>query len=71
MTRRLAIKETLWRNHLTNVWLVAQLEKCGMEVSQTEFSQALTGARQNVKSEMIIDRALEVLADYERRMNDT
>ncbi len=66
----LRIKNSLLKNHLSQTWLMAQLEKFGIRTDSTELSAALSGRRKGPKVEQVIEASLKIVENYEWRMND-
>lgn len=62
------IRLMLYRNTLTNAWLVNRLEERGVITEKTEMSSVLRGVRKGEKAETIIKTSLEILDDYESKM---
>ena len=62
------IRLMLYRNTLTNAWLVNRLEEKGVITEKTEMSSVLRGVRKGAKAETIIKTSLEILDDYESKM---
>ncbi len=62
------IRLMLYRNTLTNTWLVNRLEERGIITEKTEMSSVLRGVRKGAKAETIIKTSLEILDDYESKM---
>lgn len=62
------IRLMLYRNTLTNAWLVNRLEERGVITEKTEMSSVLRGVRKGAKAETIINTSLEILDDYESKM---
>ncbi len=62
------IRLMLYRNTLTNAWLVNRLEERGVVTEKTEMSSVLRGVRKGAKAETIIKTSLEILDDYESKM---
>lgn len=62
------IRLMLYRNTLTNAWLVNRLEERGVVTEKTEMSSVLRGVRKGAKAETIIKNSLEILNDYEAKM---
>lgn len=62
------IRLMLYRNTLTNVWLVNRLEERGVITEKTEMSSVLRGVRRGAKAETIIKNSLDILSDYEEKM---
>ena len=62
------IRLMLYRNTLTNAWLVNRLEERGVITEKTEMSSVLRGVRKGAKAENIIKTSLEILDDYESKM---
>ena len=62
------IRLMLYRNTLTNAWLVNRLEERGIITEKTEMSSVLRGVRKGTKAESIINTSLEILEEYEAKM---
>ncbi len=62
------IRMMLYRNTLTNAWLVNRLEKKGINTEKTEMSSVLRGVRKGAKAESIIKASIEILDFYEKVM---
>lgn len=62
------IRLMLYRNTLTNAWLVNRLEERGIITEKTEMSSILRGVRKGAKAESIINTSLEILEEYEAKM---
>lgn len=62
------IRLMLYRNTLTNAWLVNRLEERGVVTEKTEMSSVLRGVRKGAKAETIIKTSLEILDGYEAKM---
>ena len=62
------IRLMLYRNTLTNAWLVNRLEEKGVITEKTEMSSVLRGVRKGAKAETIIKTSLDILSDYEEKM---
>ena len=62
------IRLMLYRNTLTNAWLINRLEERGIITEKTEMSSVLRGVRKGAKAETIIKTSLEILDDYESKM---
>ena len=62
------IRLMLYRNTLTNAWLVNRLEERGVITEKTEMSSVLRGVRKGAKAESIIKTSLEILDDYVSKM---
>lgn len=62
------IRLMLYRNTLTNTWLVNRLEEKGVNTEKTEMSSVLRGVRKGPKAETIIKTSLEILENYEEKM---
>lgn len=62
------IRLMLYRNTLTNAWLVNRLEERGVITEKTEMSSVLRGVRKGAKAETVIKTSLEILDDYESKM---
>lgn len=62
------IRLMLYQNTLTNAWLVNRLEEKGVNTEKTEMSSVLRGVRKGAKAETIIKTSLEILENYEEKM---
>lgn len=62
------IRLMLYRNTLTNAWLVNRLEEKGINTEKTEMSSVLRGVRKGAKAESIIKSSIDILSDYEEKM---
>ena len=62
------IRLMLYRNTLTNAWLVNRLEERGIITEKTEMSSVLRGVRKGAKAESIINTSLEILEEYEAKI---
>lgn len=62
------IRLMLFRNTLTNAWLINRLEERGIITEKTEMSSVLRGTRKGAKAESIIKTSLGILDDYESKM---
>lgn len=62
--KRDQVRMLLCRYHLTNGWLMCELEKIGIEVDKSSLSEILTGRRKRKKAETVINGALTILAKY-------
>jgi hypothetical protein len=62
------IRMMLYRNTLTNAWLVNRLEEKGINTEKTEMSSVLRGVRKGAKAESIIKASIEILDFYEKAM---
>lgn len=62
------IRQMLYRNTLTNVWLINRLEERGIITEKTEMSSILRGARRGAKAETVIKTSLDILDEYESKM---
>ena len=60
------IRLMLYRNTLTNAWLVNRLEEKGINTEKTEMSSVLRGVRKGAKAESIIKASEEILNYYEK-----
>ena len=60
------IRLMLYRNTLTNAWLVNRLEERGINTEKTEMSSVLRGVRKGAKAERIIKTSIEILEYYEK-----
>lgn len=61
------IRLMLYRNTLTNAWLVNRLEERGVITEKTEMSSVLRGVRKGAKAETIIKTSLESSMTMNRR----
>lgn len=60
------IRMMLYRNTLTNAWLINRLEEKGVITEKTVMSAVLRGTRKGKKAESIITTSLEILEYYEK-----
>lgn len=67
--KRDRIRLMLYRNALTNTWLINRLDEKGITTDKTEMSSVLRGARKGAKAEKIINVSVEILEFYEIAMN--
>ena len=58
------VKILLLKYHLTYAWLINELDKRGLLVSNTELSDILNGRRRGGKAVEVINMAVEVLNKY-------
>jgi hypothetical protein len=65
------IRMMLYRNTLTNAWLINRLGERGINTEKTEMSSVLRGVRKGAKAENIIRTSLVILEEYERKMGVT
>lgn len=56
------IKSRLALMGRTQLWLIAELGKRGIKVSETEFSHILAGRRNGPKAELVLETAYEIVA---------
>ena len=59
------IRLMLYRNTLTNAWLINRLEEKGINTEKTEMSSVLRGVRKGAKAESIIKTSVDILTEYE------
>ncbi len=69
MSKRDLIRRKLFENHLTQVWLVNQLELRGVNIDKTVLVGALNGSRKGPQVDTVIRVSLEVLEKYEKAMS--
>lgn len=62
------IRMMLYRNTLTNAWIINRLEEKGINTEKSEMSSVLRGVRKGTKAESIIKASLEILEHYEKIM---
>lgn len=62
------IRMMLYRNTLTNAWLINRLEEKGINTEKTEMSSVLRGVRKGTKAKNIIKTSIEILEFYEKAM---
>lgn len=62
------IRMMLYRNTLTNAWLINRLEEKGINTEKTEMSSVLRGVRKGTKAKNIIKASIEILEFYEKAM---
>ena len=66
--KRLQIKEMLFRNTLTQNWLINRLQEHGVKTDKTELSAILNKRRKGNKVTLVLDTSLLILRDYEKRL---
>ena len=54
----------LYRNTLTNAWLINRLEEKGINTEKSEMSSVLRGVRKGAKAESIIKTSVKILKYY-------
>jgi len=64
----LQIKEMLFRNTLTQNWLINRLQEHGVKTDKTELSAILNKRRKGNKVTLVLDTSLLILRDYEKRL---
>lgn len=62
------IRMMLYRNTLTNTWLINRLEEKGINTEKSELSSVLRGVRKGAKAENIIKTSVVILDNYETKM---
>ena len=60
------IRLMLYRNSLSNTWLINRLAERNISTEKTEFSSVLRGMRKGVKAESIILESIKILEYYEK-----
>lgn len=65
MNERQQIRIRLQLNHLSAVWLIAQLERQGISTDRATFSAIIAGTRTGPKVDLIIQKSKEILDEYE------
>lgn len=63
--KRDAVRAMLYRNRLSQSWLIFELEKTGVVVDKSSLSEILSGVRQKKKAAEVIEAACVILARYE------
>lgn len=58
------IKDWLDKNKLRNQWMIAELAKRGLQVSESNFCHALSGLRKSPRAMMILSLSEEIIAEY-------
>lgn len=58
------IRLMLYRNTLTNAWLINRLEEKGINTEKSEMSSVLRGVRKGAKAESIIKTSVKILKYY-------
>jgi len=59
------IRLRLRRHRLSYVWLIGQLALRGVVTDKTEMSSIISGTRNGLKAETILDLSKEILDTYE------
>ena len=62
------IRMMLFRNTLTNAWLINRLEERDIITEKSEMSSVLRGVRKGAKAEKIILNSIDILERYETMM---
>lgn len=62
------IRMMLFRNTLTNAWLINRLEERDIITEKSEMSSVLRGVRKGAKAEKIIMNSIDILERYEMVM---
>ncbi len=62
------IRMMLFRNTLTNAWLINRLEERDIITEKSEMSSVLRGVRKGAKAEKIIMNSIDILERYETMM---
>ena len=60
------IRRRLSENHLTNIWLIAELEKRGVKVTRTYLSRIISGSSVDGISQKVRTTSILILDAYER-----
>ena len=68
MEMRDDIRSRLYRNTLTQRWLINRLTERDISTDQTELSSILAGVRKGSKSVKVLNTCVEILDDYEQIM---
>lgn len=68
MEMRDDIRSRLYRNTLTQRWLINRLTERDVSTDQTELSSILAGVRKGPKSVKVLNACVEILDDYEQIM---
>lgn len=63
---RKMIRVKLAEHNLTQVWLRGKLEDDGIITDKTELCSVLKGSRKGAKAEKIINKAIEIINEYEK-----
>lgn len=63
---RKMIRVKLAEHNLTQVWLRGKLEDDGIITDKTELCSVLKGSRKGTKAEKIINKAIEIINEYEK-----
>lgn len=58
------VKELLRKYRLTQVWLLHQLKKYGIEADKSELSSILSESRSGPKTRNVLAISLEILNEY-------
>lgn len=59
------VRIMLFKNNLSQTWLLSRLAEDGIVIGKSELSYALSGIRAGGKCEKIVQASLKILTDYE------
>lgn len=62
-----SVRERLKRHRLSFVWLILELDKCGIVTDKTEVSSVFAGTRRGAKADSIVQTSIAILDDYEKK----
>lgn len=63
-TKIYQVKRYLFETQLTQQWLVDELNKRGVKISNSYLSKILSQKRWCSTNDMILDKGIEILAEY-------
>ena len=63
---RARVRLLLLKNHLSQSWLVYEMERRGYKMTCSEFSDYITGRRKANKAQQTLELAKGILEEYER-----
>lgn len=61
------IREAIKDEHLTQVWLINQLELRGIRTQRPTMTSILSGVERGPKTDKIILKSVEILNDYRKK----
>lgn len=62
--KREKVKMLMMKYYLTYAWLINELEKLGVVVTNTELSDILNDRRRSEKAAKVLEKSVEILVKY-------
>lgn len=62
------VRTMIWRNRLSQTWLIRQLEMAGVRTDDTRLSGYINGRRRGPAAEHTLDASKRILLHYEEQM---